>query len=156
MLLEDFMNKTLLAATLALATLTACGDSAPPPSTQVLFKVQLGGKNEKPNPINTNAEGTLIVNLSEDKKLYVSGIVGDLNSTLTSASIRGPADTNTNADSIYDLSFLAVKGTNNQYLISGVFKNLSDTQIKQLRDKLWYINVYTEGNKSGEVRGQIE
>lgn len=150
------MNKTLLAATLALTTLTACGDNTPPPSTQVLFKVVLGGKNEKPNPISSNAEGNLVINLSEDKKLYVLGTVSGLNSALISASVRGPSDTTMNADKLYDLSFSLVKDADNQYLISGVSKVLSDVQIKQIRDKLWYINVYTEGNKSGEVRGQIE
>jgi hypothetical protein len=71
-----------------------------------------------------------------------------LSGPATAAHIHGPADPGTNAG-------ILVPFTGN--LVSPIkgSATLTDAQIAQLEAGKWYVNIHTEANKAGEIRGQL-
>jgi len=74
----------------------------------------------------------------------------DLTGPATAAHIHGPATAEENAGVIIDL---AVEGTESPLIGT---TTISAEQADQLANGLWYVNVHTEANPDGEIRGQIE
>jgi hypothetical protein len=71
-----------------------------------------------------------------------------LSGPATAAHIHGPADPGANAG-------IVVPFTGNLASpIKGSTK-LTDAQIAQLEAGKWYVNIHTEANKPGEIRGQL-
>jgi len=71
-----------------------------------------------------------------------------LSGPATAAHIHGPADPGANAP-------IVVPFTGN---LTSPFKGsatLTDAQIQQLEAGKWYVNIHTEANKPGEIRGQL-
>jgi hypothetical protein len=81
---------------------------------------------------------------------------GDLTSPATTAGIFGPATTNQNAASLFDLAPLTVLATNPAMggTISGdvVF---ATNDVAALLSGMDYINIATAANTNGEIRGQL-
>jgi hypothetical protein len=84
-----------------------------------------------------------------------------LSGTVELAHIHGPAMPGQEASALYDLgSFTTLGG------MSGTIRGtvmLSDsvgipiaTQLQQLNDGLWYVNIHTSTFGGGEIRGQIK
>ena len=71
-----------------------------------------------------------------------------LSGPATAAHIHGPADPGSNAG-------IVVPFTGNLASPIKGSATLTDAQIAQLEAGKWYVNIHTEANKPGEIRGQL-
>src|SRR5437016_2331783 len=71
-----------------------------------------------------------------------------LSGPATAAHIHGPADPGANAG-------IVVPFTGNLASPIKGSATLTDAQIAQLEAGKWYVNIHTEANKPGEIRGQL-
>ena len=82
----------------------------------------------------------------------------DLTGPISAAHIHGPAAVGENAPPIFDLFPLNFSPPSSfPYgggIIVGTFE-LTNDQVDNLRDGLYYINLHTEANLGGEIRGQL-
>lgn len=113
---------------------------------------ELTGANEV--PANTTAgtgEAWILVDPQNNSvRWYVTyeGLTGPA----TGAHFHGPAAAGENADVIIDL------GTTGGYdsPIQGEATGLTAEQLTQIEGGMWYVNIHTEANPAGEIRGQVE
>lgn len=71
-----------------------------------------------------------------------------LSGPATAAHIHGPADPGANAGVVVPFTGnlgSPIKGS----------ATLTDAQIAQLEAGKWYVNIHTDANKGGEIRGQL-
>jgi hypothetical protein len=71
-----------------------------------------------------------------------------LSGPATAAHIHGPADPGANAGIVIPFTgnlASPIKGS----------ATLTDAQMAQLEAGKWYVNIHTEANKPGEIRGQL-
>jgi hypothetical protein len=116
-----------------------------PGSTQVgtVFIATLRGSQEIP-PTNSTALGTATLTLSDNgKSALVTYDVKGLLGTESGAHIHGPAKVTESAEVLFPL-------TGPSTIIT-----LNDTQLKDLRSGLYYVNVHSDKFPAGEVRGQL-
>jgi hypothetical protein len=81
----------------------------------------------------------------------------NLTGAAVAAHIHGPAPTGSVAGIIVDLApihFVAFEGATNGGIIQGAVL-LSTNMVEDLLNGLYYINIHTETNRSGEIRGQL-
>jgi hypothetical protein len=154
---------TLLARTslaCALIGLSACSylqsSSPKPPATAAapgtVFTAELSGRDEVP-PTNSRASrGT--ARLEYDKASHLASWTVSFSSptsTVTGAHIHGPADPGSNAGIVLDVA-------RNMYPVVSPLKGsatLTDAQAADLMAGKWYVNIHTENNPNGEIRGQL-
>lgn len=111
-----------------------------------VFNVMLNGAQEVP-PVNSTATANATVILNDDNTAMVSLKLNSvLSSTQTDAHIHGPAAAGTNAGVLFPLPLGSFSG----YKIT-----LTPTQVQQMRDGLFYINMHSTTSPGGEIRGQI-
>lgn len=135
--------KTTLATTtfLALGTFLA----APAWAEMKMFHADLTGASEVP-AVDTAATGKAEVTVDTEAKtiswkVTTEGLSGDP----TAAHIHGPAAAGENADPVIDLSAALADGSG----------EITDEQIADLEAGNYYVNVHTEANGDGEIRGQL-
>ena len=135
--------KTTLATTtfLALGTFLA----APAWAEMKMFHADLTGASEVP-AVDTAATGKAEVTVDTEAKtiswkVTTEGLSGDP----TAAHIHGPAAAGENADPVIDLSAALADGSG----------EITDEQIADLEAENYYVNVHTEANSGGEIRGQL-
>ncbi len=114
----------------------------------VRMKADLKGSSEVP-PVNTNASGTADVTFDTNSKrvtwrLNYSGLSGNA----TAAHFHGPAEEGKNAG-------IAVPIPNPASGTEGS-ATLNDAQANDLMGGRYYINVHTQQNPQGEIRGQVK
>jgi len=110
------------------------------------FSAVLDGKNEVP-PVATNARGHGCVELNPDGTLSYDVNSSGFTSTVTAAHFhRG-------APGVAGPVIFGLSGSNGVY--KGSTSVLNDTQLAGIRAGLYYFNVHTSNNQSGEIRGQI-
>lgn len=113
---------------------------------QISLKTTLMGSNEVP-AVDTKAagKGQFIIN-TRDNTLSYELWLADLSSAQTAAHIHGPARAGANADVLFTLS-------------NGNHARGTLTYDQSLEDEILrgetYVNVHTQNNPSGEIRGQI-
>jgi CHRD domain len=142
------MKLGLIALGLTIASVfVAC-----PAPAAITFTAKLAGSSEVP-AVTTTGTGSATVTLNETtKQITVDGAYTGLSSVVASpfAHIHGPAAAGSNAPVIFALTYdLATSGK-----LGGTF-TLTDAQITDLKAGLYYVNVHTVNNPSGEVRGQL-
>ncbi|MGH7129824.1 MAG: CHRD domain-containing protein [Planctomycetaceae bacterium] len=150
----------ILAAAIVIG-IAACDDDDPfEPDEE--FSATLTGAAERPNPVTTDASGTAEFEFDDGVMSYtidVSDITG-----VFAAHIHGPASTEVAAGVIVDL-FAAdpSTGTVNGQLVADSFtetnanQNVSmDSLLVLMRNGNAYVNVHTDENGGGEIRGQIQ
>lgn len=131
-----------IAPLLVLGLLAACGPRTTPPQT---MEVVLTGDAEVP-PVTTDAFGSANVTVA----LNVMAIDGAFEGfEATAAHVHGPADETETAGPIFTL---VVDNENNHF--EGTF-TMDEEQVQWFEDGLLYINVHSEANPAGEIRGQI-
>ncbi|MCA9838148.1 MAG: CHRD domain-containing protein [Trueperaceae bacterium] len=129
--------------------LVACSSA---PAAQTSFDASLSGGAEVP-AVTTSGTGSATAVLSGNT-ITVTGTYSGLSGPATAAHIHGPAAKDATAGVV--LALTAAEGTTaGSGTLSGT-GTLTDAQITQLRDGLYYINVHTAANASGEIRGQLE
>ena len=111
-----------------------------------LFVANLNAAQEVPAN-NSTATGTATLLLSPDEKTArLSLNFSGLTSAQTDAHIHGPAAAGVVGPVLIDLP-------NGQ--INDLEINLTPSQVQDLKNGLWYINVHTSNFMSGEIRGQF-
>ena len=132
-----------IAPLLFLGVLAACGPGGTAPTT---MEVVLEGENEVP-PVITDAFGSANVTVV-GTALTVDGSFDGFEAT--AAHVHGPADVGETAGPIFTL---AVDNADTHF--EGTF-TMTAEQVDWFEDGLLYINLHSDANPSGEIRGQIE
>ena len=116
---------------------------------QVVFEANLQPSSEVP-PTTSKGWGVVKVTLDTSSKvLKWTGSYQGLTGPATMA-LHGPAPVGQNADVQVRLGISrALRGS-----LEGQ-TTLSDAQINELETGKWYVNVHTEQNPGGEIRGQL-
>jgi len=130
----------------AIALLMACNE--PLRAETVKFKADLKGSSEVP-PNQSAGSGTVTASYdSATKVLTWDGSYSGLSGPATAAHFHGPADPGKNAGVALPIAPAAspLHGT----------ATLNDAQAADLMGGRWYVNVHTEANKGGELRGQLD
>jgi CHRD domain len=97
----------------------------------------------------SSGKGTATVALDTNTKTLTWNVdYSGLSGPATAAHIHGPADPGANAG-------IVVPFTGNLASPIKGSATLTDAQISQLEAGKWYVNVHTEANKPGEIRGQL-
>ena len=131
-----------LAPLLFLGALAACGPGATAPQT---MEVVLEGQNEVP-PVVTDAFGSANVSVA-GTAMTVDGAFDGFEAT--AAHVHGPADVGETAGPIFTLD---VDNPNTHF--EGTF-TMTPEQVEWFQGGLLYLNVHSEANPGGEIRGQI-
>jgi hypothetical protein len=154
------------------AVVFACSDSTDPDDDDVVYTANLTSGAELTTPLpqgNPTATGTATLTLDDDKNLKVVITVnGNLTSDVLMAHIHGPATASQSAGIILDfqpsmsgvINANARTGTivNTTYDLpaaGAVLKISADSLITLLNNGNAYVNVHTDLNTGGELRGQI-
>ena len=125
--------------------------AAPSHAAPQSFKVALTGVQQVP-PVQTSATGT--ADLSYDPATRVvtwSVTYSGLSGPATMAHFHGPAAAGKNGPPVI---WLTEKGKPVENPIKGE-ATLTPEQAQQFSAGEWYINVHTQANPGGEVRGQV-
>jgi hypothetical protein len=142
------MRQTLLrnvVAGAAIALLLAF--ASPSYAETVQFKADLKGSAEVP-PNQTTGSGTITATYdTSTKQLAWDGSYSGLTGPATAAHFHGPAESGKNAG-------VAVPITPPTSPLHGS-ATLTDAQASDLMAGSWYVNIHTEANKCGELRGQL-
>jgi hypothetical protein len=112
---------------------------------QINFKADLA-----PAPgVSSSGKGAATASLDTNTKTLTWTVdYSGLSAPATAAHIHGPADPGANAGIVVPFSgnlASPIKGS----------ATLTDAQIAQLEAGKWYVNIHTEANKPGEIRGQL-
>jgi hypothetical protein len=112
---------------------------------QVKFRADLA-----PGPgIASSGKGMATASLDTNTKTLTWTVdYSGLSGPATAAHIHGPADPGANAA-------IVVPFTGNLASPIKGSATLTDAQIAQLEAGKWYVNIHTEANKPGEIRGQL-
>ncbi|HKY43589.1 MAG TPA: PQQ-dependent sugar dehydrogenase, partial [Pyrinomonadaceae bacterium] len=112
----------------------------------LLFTATLNGAQETP-PNNSTATGRAALLLSPDEKTgRVSVTFSSLSSTQTDAHIHGPAAPGVSAAPVFPLPL----GQISDFQIT-----LTPSQVQDLKNGLFYVNVHSSNFPAGEIRGQF-
>ena len=133
------------AAALTIAAFLATAGVASAQETK--FMANLTGAEEVP-PVETSATGMADVTWNADsKELSWSIEFSGLSGPASAAHFHGPAAVGANAGPVITIEDLESpsEGT----------ATLTDEQAAQLAGGEWYVNVHTEANPDGEIRGQV-
>lgn len=112
---------------------------------QMHFKAALA-----PGPgVTSSGKGSATATLDTTTKMLTWDVdYSGLSGPATAAHIHGPADPGANAP-------IVVPFTGNLASPIKGSAALTDAQIQQLEAGKWYVNIHTEANKGGEIRGQL-
>jgi hypothetical protein len=134
------------AAGAVLLSSTTASQAAP-----MKFKASMNGASEVP-PTTSSGTGTCTVSYDPATKMLTwEGSFSGLTGPATAAHFHGPAEVGKNAG-------VAIWISEKGQPFSSPFKGsatLTDAQAADLEKGLLYVNVHTEANKGGEIRGQV-
>lgn len=133
---------------LVAVSVAGCGNLRPS-SKMDIFEAALSGGAEVP-PAATSATGDAEVQLNTNTntlrwKVTYSGLTG----AATGAHIHGPAPVGQNAGVVVPFT-----GNLNAQPLTGEAK-LTQEQVTQLVNGLWYVNIHSARFPGGEIRGQL-
>jgi len=139
------------------SALLACAVQASAQGT-LQFSTVLTGANEVP-PNSDPTLGTGSFTLSGDVLSFRVDVPA-VTFITTGGFINGPAGPGTNAPVIFDLGFFSFHGGSSQgdppgYTFMSTNFTLGTDQINQLLAGLWYVNITSETQPLGQLRGQI-
>lgn len=110
------------------------------------------GAQERPNPVTTNATGTITGTYrKEDKMLDYTIIWSNLSTNPVAMHFHGPAVADSAAGVQVPITGFAAATSGS---VSGM-ATLSAEQESQLLGGLWYYNIHSDTYKGGEIRGNI-
>lgn len=107
---------------------------------------ELSGAQEV-DPVNTNASGIAVAVLNAAQTSLTVMVSHDV-ADASASHIHGPAEAGENAGVIFDLGDPASP-------IVATWDNISPTEVLELLNGQYYVNVHTPANPGGEIRGQI-
>lgn len=129
----------------ALATVACAALALPASAEMIKYSADLTAGAEVP-PNDSTATGTADVTVDLDAKTVAwtvsyEGLTGDA----TAAHIHGPASEGENAGPVINMSDAVMDGE----------AAITADQISALEDGKYYVNIHTEQNPNGEIRGQL-
>jgi hypothetical protein len=151
-------GRPVLGLLVAVVGATACSSGGTTaPANEETFTATMTGAAERPTPVTTSAtgSGTVTFNPATGTFSYtmtVSSITG-----VTAAHIHGPATTAEAAGILVPLTApvtASVNGTFTAAQITAAGVGL-DSLLVLMRAGRTYINVHTQANPAGEIRGQL-
>jgi plastocyanin len=120
----------------------------------IMFQTFLSGANERPNSV-TNSDGTGSATFAlVGNQLTFNISYRNLSGSATAAHIHGPTNENSAAGVMIDLAPFNGGAFGASGNMAGSV-TLTATQLAALVDGLTYVNIHTDLNQSGEIRGQI-
>lgn len=144
------MRLLAIAALFALAACARDGRMADGSSATTNFGASLTSANEVP-PVASPGHGDAQVTFDKStRQLRWNVSYANLTGPATAAHFHGPAGPGTNAGVAVNLS----PGGPPQNPITGSTV-LTEAQAQQLLAGQWYVNVHTQRNPGGEIRGQV-
>jgi hypothetical protein len=154
MLVKKFKWTLLLLSAALTFTIFSCqDDKGEDENNSLTLSGDANGANERPNPVTTNATGTITGSYDPNTNALSYTITWTgLTGAPISAHFHGPATVNQAAGVVIPITIPAnstAAGT-----VSGT-ASLNDQQEKDLLGGLWYYNIHTDQNKGGEIRGQV-
>ncbi len=126
------------------------------PSDASEFQATLTGDAERPDPVDTDAVGTGTFSLNADEtqlsySISASGLSGDV----TGAHFHFSADGASGSGGIiFGITDSVVNDGNGGAVAEGIW-NLSEEDVRNLRLDYIYVNLHTEANPAGEIRGNL-
>ncbi len=140
----------LLAAVLALGACssTPMGSSRATGPGTVLMTTQLSGASEVP-PVSTIASGSAEVSYNQDTNMLRWTVTyAGLSGLATGGHLHGPAMPGENAPVA-----IPFNGSLASPISGGLI--ISPSQANELLSGKWYVNIHTQANPGGEIRGQV-
>ena len=120
-------------------------------ATAAPFKVQLSGAQSVP-PVNTSGTGTADLTYDPATREVTWNITySGMSSPVTMSHFHGPAKEGQNGPVVI---WLSKQGSPPTSPITGS-ATLTPEQAKQFEAGEWYVNVHTQSNPAGEIRGQV-
>ena len=123
------------------------------------FVVHMTGAQERPNQVQTEARGIGVFHLSHDGNTLRWMIVLHDIKDVTAAHIHGEATAEQAVGVLLPLFETTYAGEHDTLLLRGTISRESDADfaraIEAMRKGEAYVNVHTNLNKSGEIRGQF-
>ena len=101
-------------------------------------------------PVDAAGMGTAALRLDEAGNLHFSLTLMGLTGSITGAHFHGPAPAGETAGVVFDIT-----DTFDGVHADGVWEGLNARQLHYLLDGLLYLNIHTELNPPGEIRGQV-
>jgi hypothetical protein len=139
-------NVVVTACSVGLVLLARPANAAP-----VSFKVDMNGAQQVP-PVQTGATGTADLTYDPATRVLTWSVTySGLSGPATMAHLHGPAMQGKNAPPVV---WLSEKGAPVSNPIKGQ-ATLTPEQAQQMIGGEWYINVHTQANPGGEIRGQV-
>jgi len=145
---QGLMQGSMIAGIAAAVVIAGLiGSAAPGRAEVVQLKATLSGGAEVP-PNDATGGGTVTASFDTATKVLswkgsYSGLTGDA----TAAHFHGPAEAGKNAGVAVPIKPFAPSFEGSA--------TLNDTQASDLLAGRWYVNVHTDANKGGELRGQL-
>lgn len=139
------MSKRLL---LSVALVAAAAFAGPASAETMTMKVALSGGAEVPPNTSSGSGNADVTYDTASKKLSWKLSYSNLTGPATMAHFHGPADPDKNAPVVIPIA-PATSPTEGSV-------TLTDAQAADLMAGKMYINVHTEANKGGEIRGQVK
>ncbi len=129
----------------ALAAVACTALAIPASAEMVNYTADLTANAEVP-PTESAATGTAELTVDTEAKtvswlIAVEGLSGEA----TAAHIHGPASEGENAGPAITMADTIMEGQ----------AEITDDQISELEDGKYYVNIHTEKNPDGEIRGQL-
>jgi len=145
------MTRTFLGPAVAVLVCTgALAFTSPSMAEMMKMKADLKASNEVP-PTQSSGTGSVDVTYdSASKKLSWKGTYSGLTGPATAAHFHGPGSAGKNAGVMVPI----FQGAMAKSPFEGS-ATLTDAQAKALMDGDMYVNVHTDKNKAGEIRGQV-
>lgn len=139
-----YMRSALIGAAACAAVFTAM----PAFAEMMSYKADLKATSEVP-PNDSKGSGTLDATYdTTSKKLTWTLTDSGLSGPATAAHFHGPAEVGKNAPPAVTITSPATSPIKGE-------ATLTDAQASDLQAGRWYVNVHTEANKGGEIRGQV-
>ena len=113
----------------------------------VIFKSELKASNEVP-PNNSKATGLAEASFDTVTKAFSATVTfSGLSGPAIGAHLHGPGEPGKNAGIVLPFNFVL-----SPIKLSAT---LTDTQAADMMAGKWYVNIHTESNPGGEIRGQL-
>jgi hypothetical protein len=131
------------------------GSDEPPTNGPTTFQVELSGEQEAPDPVETEASGSATVTLDGNTLTIegsFEGLESDLISIAGSPAHVHEAPPGQNGPIVFNLD---VSSDDNRSGTLSATQELSEAQLEVFNAGNYYINIHTEDNPGGELRGQL-
>jgi hypothetical protein len=157
MMRQTYNRRSVLGyCTAGVATLLTLVSRSQAATTQ--FKASLNAASEVP-PNSSAGTGSVTATYdSGTKTLSWNGTYSGLTGPVTVAHIHGPAEAGKNAGVVFWLSQKPAGPGQPPAPFPSPFQGsatLTDDQASDLQSGLYYVNIHTDANKGGEIRGQL-